>query len=34
MNNPMKRKEDVNQRGRTNLEQTKAGKVEIYSPRR
>ena len=29
MNNPMKRKEDVNRRGRANLEQTKAGKVEI-----
>ena len=29
MNDPMKRKEDVNQRGRANLEQTKTGKVEI-----
>ena len=29
MNDPMKRKEDVNQRGRANLEQTKTGKMEI-----
>ena len=29
MNDNMKRKEDVNRRGRANLEQTKTGNVEI-----